>query len=485
MSDLTEDADVAAPTPAPTVDSVADPSRWRLLVAVALAQLMIVLDSSVLNVALPSAQSDLGMSDAARGWVITGYTLTFGGFLLLGGRLADLHGRRRVFVTGLVGFAAVSAVCALSVGPVMLPISRTVQGVFAALLAPAALALLAGTFTDPKERGRAFAVYGMTTGIAGAVGLLIGGALTEAGSWRWTLWINVPLALAAALGALLWAKEGRGQQRRGYDVPGAVTVVIGTGLLAYGFSAVLDLGWTAPTVLSSLIIGAIALAAFFVIESRSAAPLLPLSILSDRTRGSVYITVFAVGGAMLALFLFLSYLMQEVLGYTALETGLAFLPFGISLFAGSMVAGKTISRTGPRSLLIIGLGLGAIGLAYLGLIGPETSFVAILLPAQLIAGFGIGLVMVPASAAGVSGIAPSDLGVASATINASRQLGGTIGLALLNVVAVAVGRAGGGDAAAVAAGYARVMQISAAALLVVLVLTVVMLRSPAKTGASR
>jgi len=414
-----------------------DPKRWLALAIIALAQLMVVLDATIVNIALPSAQTDLGISDANRQWVVTAYTLAFGGLLLLGGRIADYWGRRRAFVVGLVGFAIASALGGAAVNSQMLFGARVLQGVFGALLAPASLSLLAVTFTSVKERSTAFAVYGAIAGGGSAVGLLLGGVLTEYTSWRWCLLVNVPIAVLAIIGALAVVKESRVTGDTKYDVPGAVLVTVGLASLVYGFTqaAVQTIGWSSFRSLGFIIAGVGLLAAFVLVEKTSRHPLLPLRVVLDRDRGGAFLTSTAVGAGLFAMFLFLSYYFQLVLGYSPIRSGLAFLPFSAGIILTAGVVSQLLPRTGPKPLMAIGALASALGLLSLTRIGLDTSWTTHVLPAEIVMSIGLGLVFVPLSSTALVGIGAHDAGVASATLNATQQVGGSLGTALLNTFA--------------------------------------------------
>ena len=341
-----------------------DPRRWWSLAVIAVAQLMIVLDASVVVVALPSAQRALHISIANRQWVMSAYTLAFGSLLLLGGRIADYLGRRRMFIVGLIGFGLSSALGGLARDAAMLFGARALQGAFAALMAPASLSLLTTTFTEVQERARAFGIYGAIAGGGAAVGLVLGGTLTQLASWRWTLLINVPIALVAVVGSLRVVRESRAPSRTGYDIPGAVAVTSGLFLLVYGFTMAGTDGWGAPLTLGLLAGAAAAVAAFVAIELRSPHPLLPMRVLLDRNRGGAFLASLLVGSALLGTFLFLTYFLQGTLGYSALKTGFAFLPFSGGIILGAGVASTLLPRVGPRSLMGTGLLLAAGGLAW-------------------------------------------------------------------------------------------------------------------------
>lgn len=410
--------------------------RWWILAVVGVAQLMVVLDATVVNIALPSAQKALGFSDADRQWVITAYALAFGSLLLLGGRVGDLVGRKRAFVVGLVGFAAVSAVGGAAQSFGMLVAARALQGAFGALLAPAALSLLTTTFTDPGERGTAFGIYGAIAGAGGAVGLLLGGVLTEYLSWRWCLYVNLAFALPCAIGAMALLRNERPAGRPRLDVPGALTASLGLFALVYGFSQAATRGWRDAVTLGSLAAGLVLLVAFVVLQRRVAHPLLPLRLITDRNRGGSYLAVFIVGAGMFGVFLFLTYYLQQTLGYSPVTTGIAFLPMvGAIMIASTTSNGILLARVGPKPLVAIGMLLGAAGMLILTRVGLDSGYVARILPALLVLGLGLGLVIAPSMNTATADVAPADAGVASAMVNTSQQVGGAVGTALLNTLA--------------------------------------------------
>lgn len=417
----------ATPTP--------DPRRWWALAVIAVAQLMIVLDASVVIVALPSAQRALHISVADRQWVMSAYTLAFGSLLLLGGRIADYIGRRRMFFLGLIGFAGASALGGLAQSSAMLFGARALQGAFAAIMAPAALSLLTVTFTEPHERARAFAVYGAIAGGGAAIGLVLGGTLTQFASWRWTLLINVPIALVAAVAVTRVISESRGGDRRGYDLPGAAVVTGALFLLVYGFTTAATNGWGSSTTLGLLAAAVALLAAFVAIELRSPHPLLPLRVVLDRNRGGAYLSSLLVGCAMLGTFLFLTYFFQGTLHYSALRTGFAFLPFSGGIILGATTSGRLLPRLGPRPLMVTGLLLAFAGQLWFTRLGVDSTFVAHVLPPEVAVSFGMGLAFVPMSSTALIGVDPRDAGVASALVNATQQVGSSLGTALLNTIA--------------------------------------------------
>ncbi|MFH0176331.1 MFS transporter [Streptomyces cacaoi] len=413
-----------------------DPRRWWGLVIIALAQLMVVLDATIVNIALPSAQQDLGISDGDRQWVITAYTLAFGGLLLLGGRIADLVGRKRTFVIGLIGFAVASALGGAATGSGMLFGARALQGVFAALLAPSALSLLTTTFTDPKERGKAFGIYGALAGSGAAIGFIVGGLLTEYLSWRWCLYVNVPIAVVAVLGALALLHDRPGHAGARLDVPGAVLGCGGLVAIVYGFSEAEPRGWTDPLVLG-LFAGGIALLTVFVWwQTKARVPLLPLHIIKDRNRAGCFLTMGLAVIGMFGLFLFMTYYLQVILGYSPLRTGLAFLPLTLAIITGStQISARLMNRVPPRMLMVPGMLLASGGMVILTQMTVDSSYTGEILPALLLMGLGMGLTFMPVFSTATAGVAPHDAGVTSATVNTSQQVGGSIGTALLNTIA--------------------------------------------------
>jgi EmrB/QacA subfamily drug resistance transporter len=411
--------------------------RWWVLGVVGLAQLMVVLDATIVTIALPSAQHALGFSNADRQWVVTAYSLAFGGLLLLGGRLSDLVGRRRMLIIGLVGFAAASALGGAATSFAVLVIGRGAQGAFGAMLAPAALSTLTVTFTDPAERGRAFGVYGAIAGAGGAVGLLLGGLLTEYLSWRWCLYVNVILAVVAVAGAVrLLAPQPRDPSVR-IDWPGTVLVVAGLVAVVYGLSEADTAGWRAPATIALLVSGVVLLAAFVLVEQRVQHPLLPLWIVVDRFRGGAYLAIGLSSIGVFGVFLFLTFYLQLTLAYSPVRSGLAFLPMVAAIVVASTTSsGVLMPRVGPRPLVPAGLLLAAGGLALLAAqLGLRTSYLNWILPALLLVGLGLGLVFGCALNAATYGTGAADAGVASALVNTNQQVGGSIGTALLNTLA--------------------------------------------------
>ncbi|MFF0445729.1 MFS transporter [Streptomyces sp. NPDC004609] len=414
-----------------------DPRRWKALVFIALAQLMVVLDATIVNIALPTAQRDLGISDGNRQWVITAYALAFGGLLLFGGRIADLWGRKRTFVVGLIGFAAASALGGAATGQAMMLGARGLQGVFGALLAPAALSLLAVMFTDVKERAKAFGIYGAIAGGGGAVGLILGGFLTEYLNWRWTFYVNIPFAVIAAIGAYLVIREPESARNRSsLDVPGVVLSTLGLVALVYGFTRAESAGWTDGLTVAMFIASVVLLAAFVVTETKVKSPLLPLRVVTDRNRGGVYLSLGLAVIAMFGLFLFLTFYLQVVKGYSPVKTGFAFLPMIVGMVVGSTQIGtRLMTRVPPRMLMGPGFLVAAVGMLLLTQLEIGSSYAGLILPAQLLLGLGMGTAFMPAMSLSTYGVEPTDAGVASAMVNTSQQVGGAIGTALLNTIA--------------------------------------------------
>jgi EmrB/QacA subfamily drug resistance transporter len=410
--------------------------RWWILAVLGIAQLMVILDGTVVNIALPSAQHDLQFSNADRQWVVTAYSLAFGSLLLLGGRIGDMIGRKRALIIGLVGFAAASAIGGASVNFAMLVIARTVQGAFGALLAPSVLALLTTTFTDPDERGRAFGIYGAVAGAGGALGLLLGGILTSYASWRWTLYVNLVFAAIAAAGALLWLKDDKGADHDPLDLPGLFLVAGGLFSLVFGFSHAETTAWRNPFTIGFLVAGVVLLAAFAYFETRVRYPLLPPRVVLNRTRGGSVLAMLFASVGIFGVFLFLTYYLQDTLGYSPVKTGIAFLPLVAALVATSQVANQILlPRFGPKPIVPVGLLLCAAGLFGLHLVGLHSSYVSHVLPYLIVLGSGFGLSVAPAFSTGTLGLAPQDAGVGSATLNTAQQVGGSIGVSLLNTVA--------------------------------------------------
>jgi EmrB/QacA subfamily drug resistance transporter len=463
-----------------------DPKRFRALAVIAIAQLMVVLDAAVVIIALPSAQRSLHISTANRQWMLTAYTLAFAGLLLLGGRIADYMGRKRMFIISLIGFAAASALGGLAVNSAMLFGARALQGAFAAVMAPAALSLLTVAFTEPKERARAFGVYGGIAGGGAAIGLILGGALTQYASWRWTLLINVPIAIIAAIAAVRFVTESKSATRHGYDIPGAVTVTGGLLALVYAFTKAGVDGWSSTPTLAFFAAAAVLLTAFVLIEQRVAHPLLPLRIVLERNRGGSFLASLLVGTAMLGTFLSLTYYFQGTLHYSAMKSGLAFVPFSMGVILGATAASGLMPRFGARFVMLLGLVLGAIGLGVFTLLGVHTSYASLVLPAELIVSTGMGLSFVALSSTSLIGVAPADAGVASALVNSTQQTGSTMGAALINTIATSAtasylavhGKSAAAEVAGSIHGYTTAFLFSAIVLATAAVAAFALVRAP-------
>ena len=413
----------------------ADPRRWLALVVIAVAQLMIVLDASIVNIALPSAQRSLHISDANRQWVVTAYALAFGGLLLLGGRIADFIGRKRAFVIGLIGFGIASAIGGIAQNQGELFAARGLQGAFAALMAPAALSLITVTFTEPRERAKAFGVYGGISGGGAALGLILGGVLTEYASWRWTLLVNTPIAIVTAIAAVLVVRESRAGGELHYDIPGVITSSLGLVALVYGFTKANESGWTATSTLTLLIVAVVLLTAFVFIERASANPLLPPRVFTERNRAGAFLVSLLIGLSLFGMFLFLVYYMQGTLHYSALKSGLAFLPFSAGIVVAAGLASTLLPRIGPRPLMVGGTLMSAVGMVLFTQIKINSSFAAIVLPGEIVMSLGLGFAFVALSSTALIGVDDRDAGVASALVNTTQQIGGSLGTALLNTIA--------------------------------------------------
>jgi EmrB/QacA subfamily drug resistance transporter len=419
-------------------DTTAPPDRrrWLALAVIAVAQLMVVLDATVVNIALPSAQHALHISDADRQWIVTAYTLTFGGLLLFGGRVADYFGRKRAFLIGLLGFALASALGGAATSAATLFAARALQGAFGALLAPAALSLLTVTFTEARERARAFGVFGAISGGGAAIGLISGGLLTEFATWRWCLLVNIPIALVAFAAAVPLVRESRAQGNTRYDVPGAILATGGLTALVYGFTkaATEQDHWTSPVTLAWLGWAAVLLAVFVWWESRTSNPLLPMRVLLDRNRGVSYLVSILIGSGLLGMFLFMTYYLQLTLGYSALRAGVAYLPFSGGIVVAAGLAAQLLPRFGPRVLMSVGGLLATAAMAWLTQLDLHSSYATHILPSFIAMSIGMGLMFVPLSSTALSGVGNHDAGVASAMVNTTQQVGGSLGTALLNTI---------------------------------------------------
>ena len=422
-----------------TATAIPDPAagrrRWLALGVIGIAQLMVVLDLTVMNIALPSAQRALHFTTADRQWVVTAYSLAFGSLLRAGGKLSDLIGRRTTFLVGLVGFAGVSAVGGASTNFATLVAARACQGVFAAILVPSALALLITLFTDPKDRATAFGIFGAIATAGGAIGLLLGGALTDYLSWRWTLYVNLAFAAVAFLGGILLLDRQTSHTKFRLDVPGLLLASGGLFCLVFGFSNAATHSWHTPLTWGFLAAGGALLVAFALWIGNAADPLLPPRILLDRNRGGANVAIFVASLCLFATLFFLTFYIQRTLNYSPIKTGVAFLPISACLaIAANLSTIVLMPRLGPRPVVTTGLLIASGAMAWLAHLGPHTSYGAGVLGPIVIAGLGLGMVVAPAINTGTYGVAPQDAGIASATVTVSQQLGASIGTSLLNTI---------------------------------------------------
>lgn len=463
--------------------------RWLVLVVVSLAQLMVVLDATVVNIALPSAQADLGFDNSQRQWIVTAYALAFGSLLLLGGRVGDIVGRKRTFQISMVAFALASALGGLAPSFGVLVLARALQGIAGAMLAPAALGTLVETFRDPRDRGKAFGVFGTVAVAGGAVGLILGGVLTEYLSWRWCLYVNVAFAGAAFAGAHLYMAESKPPVRPRIDMVGTGLAVAGLFGLVFGFSQAEIQGWSSLVTVVSLVAGVILLAVFVRVEQRVDSPLLPLRVVADRSRAMAFAAVGIAGLAMFGLFLFLTYYLQLVKGFSPVVSGLAFLPMIACVMISSNTSNiVTLPRFGPRVVITIGMAAGFVALAYLSRLTVHSSYLGGVLPGLMLMGFAMGMVMAPAMNTATAGVAPQDSGVAAALVSTMQQVGGAIGTAVTSTIAGSVTAgylashqpAPGIDAVAATHGYSVVYLVSALTFAVGAILAAILFPSRSK-----
>ena len=412
-----------------------DPKRWLALAVIGISQLMVVLDATIVNIALPQAQLALGISDADRQWMVTAYALPFGALLLLGGRIADYVGRKKILIISLSGFALASAIGGAAQVGWMLFGARALQGGFAAMLAPAALSLVTVTFHDEKDRAKAFAVFGAIAGGGAALGLLLGGVLTEYASWRWCLFVNIPIAICAVLAAIPVLKESKVEGGTHYDIPGAILATAGLGALVWACTQPAEHGWGSLSTLGWMAVSVVLLIGFVLVELRSTSPLLPMRILENRNRAGAYIVGLLVGAGLFAVFLFLTYYLQGILGYTPIQAGFAFLPFSVGVVLGAGVGSQLTIKIGPRIVVPAGLLLGLSGLLWLSQITVDTQYLSTILPAQLLISVGMGFIFMSTTNLALVGVNHDDAGVASAVVNTTQQIGGSVGTALLNTIA--------------------------------------------------
>ncbi len=428
-------SDRNATHPTPVASTAREPNRWAVLALLGVAQLMVVLDATIVTIAIPSAQKELGFSTESRQWIITAYAVAFGSLLLLGGKLGDLFGRKWTLVGGLVGFSIASAIGGLAQSFGVLVAARTLQGAFGALLAPSALGLLTVTFEGSPDRPTAFGIFGAIAGGGASIGLILGGALTQVLSWRWCLYVNLVIAVPTTIVALRLLVNHRAPEREPIDLPGVFTSALGVFALVYGFSNAEIHGWSATATIVALVASPVLLTAFVVIESRAKHPLLPLHIIWDRARGGSYTTLALAGAGIFGVFLFLTYFLQQQLGLSPLTTGLAFLPLtGVLVVTSTTVQTRVIQHTGVKPVVLVGTMLGAIAMFLFTRLTPSSSYASDVLPGLLIFGVGMGCIFAPAFSTATLGVEGREAGVASAMVNTSQQVGGSVGTSLLSTI---------------------------------------------------
>jgi EmrB/QacA subfamily drug resistance transporter len=428
-------SDRNATQPVSVASTEREPNRWAVLALLSVAQLMVVLDATIVTIAIPSAQKALGFSTDSRQWIITAYALAFGSLLLLGGKLGDLFGRKWTLIVGLAGFSIASAIGGLAQSFGVLVTARALQGAFGALLAPSALGLLTVTFEGSPDRPTAFGIFGAIAGGGASLGLILGGALTQLLSWRWCLYVNLVIAVPTTIVALRLLVNHRAPQREPIDIPGVLTSALGLFALVYGFSNAETSSWGATATVVALVASPVLLTAFVLIERRAKHPLLPLHIIWDRARGGSYTALFLAGAGIFAVFLFLTYFLQQQLGLSPLTTGLAFLPLtGVLIVTSTTVQTRVIPHTGVKPLILAGMAFGAIGMFLFTRLTPGSSYASDVLPGLLILGVGMGCIFAPAFSTATLGVEGREAGVASAMVNTSQQVGGSVGTALLSTI---------------------------------------------------
>jgi EmrB/QacA subfamily drug resistance transporter len=461
--------------------AVPDPKRWRALAVLGIAYLMVVLDVAIVNVALPSIQRALDFSIGGLQWVVSGYALTFGGFLLLGGRAGDLLGRRRVFMLGLGLFALTSLLCGLAASSGMLIAGRFLQGVAGAILAPSVFSITSVTFAEGAERNKALGILGAIAGSGAAIGVLLGGVLTEYAGWRWIFIVNVPIGIVALTLVPRVVRESRADgMTRHFDALGAAAVTSSLMLFVFALTRSITVGWTSPQTLVALVASAGLMAAFIRIESRSRSPLIPLSIFRRRTLTGSNLVGLGLGTAMFGMFFLLSLYMQEVLGFSAMTTGVGYLAVAVTVVITSTVSQALVTRVGVRPVLAVGLTLLGLGLVYFTQVSVHGSYVHDLLPGFLLIGVGGGFSFVPISIAALGGVSGGEAGLASGLINTSQQVGGALGLAILTTVATTrtdhLASAGAGHLAALTGGFSTAFWVGAGVAAIALATTLLFLK---------
>ena len=458
-----------------------DPKRWKALAVLGIAYLMVVLDVSIVNVALPSIQTDLNFSPENLQWVISGYALTFGGLLLLGGRIGDLLGRRRLFMIGLGLFAVTSLVAALSVSSGMLIAARLLQGAAGAILSPSVFSIVSVTFEEGAERNKALGILGGIAGSGAAIGVLAGGVLTEYAGWEWIFLVNVPIGIATLFFVPRYVRESRATNlTRHFDAAGAATVTAGLMFLVYGLTQSTNNGWTSWQTLGALGAAAVLIATFVFVEARSRSPLVPLSFFRKRTPTGANIIGFGLGTMIFGVFFMLSLYMQQVLGYSAMQTGVGYLAVALTAVAAAGASQALVTRLGVKPVLITGMVLLGLGLAFFSQVSVGGSYVSDLLPGFLLIGVGMGFSFVPISIAALAGITSTEAGLASGLINTSQQIGGALGIAILATVSTTrtdnLLANGTERAAALTGGFSIAFWVAAAFAVVSLVATIAILR---------
>lgn len=458
---------------APATEQTPDPRRWAALVVLAAAQFMVVLDASIVNVALPSIKDDLGFSESGLPWVVNAYTLAFGGFLMLGGRAADLFGRRRVFIVGLAVFSIASLVGGFATSSGWLIAARGVQGLGAAILSPAALSIVTTTFTEGAERNKALGIWGALAGAGGAVGVLMGGVLTSGLGWEWVLFVNAPIGVAAIVAAKRLVRESHGEERTSMDIAGAFSITAGLVVLVYALVDANDAGWGSGQTIGLLALSVVLLATFVVVELRTRHPIMPLTIFRNRNVASADAVALLVGASLFSMFYFISLYLQQVLGDSALEAGLSYLPLSVAIITSAGVASQLVTRIGPKPVLVSGLVCTTVGLLLFTQVSAGGSFTGDVLIPSLIVAVGLGLSFVSLTIVAVSGVTHHEAGMASGLLNTAQQVGGALGLAVLSSVATArTGSVGGFGPGALTEGFQSAFAVGAgfAALGVVLAL---------------
>jgi EmrB/QacA subfamily drug resistance transporter len=458
-----------------------DPKRWKALAVLGIAYLMVVLDVSIVNVALPSIQTDLNFSPENLQWVISGYALTFGGLLLLGGRVGDLLGRRRLFMIGLGLFAVTSLVAALSVSSEMLIVARLLQGAAGAILSPSVFSITLVTFEEGAERNKALGILGGIAGSGAAIGVLAGGVLTEYAGWEWIFLVNVPIGIATLFFVPRYVRESRATNlTRHFDAAGATTVTAGLMFLVYGLTQSTNNGWTSWQTIGALSAAAVLIATFVFVEARSRSPLVPLSFFRKRTPTGANIIGFGLGTMIFGVFFMLSLYMQQVLGYSAMQTGVGYLAVALTAVVAAGASQALVTKLGVKPVLIVGMVLLGLGLAFFSQVSVGGSYVADLLPGFLLIGVGMGFSFVPISIAALAGISSTQAGLASGLINTSQQIGGALGIAILATVSTtrtdSLLASGSDRAAALTGGFSIAFWVAAAFAVVSLVATIVLLR---------